>query len=88
MAHVVNGATKRGSSRILLLRSRPVALASVPTNHPVYFYRQIMAVLGVQREGLLGRHNRLDAAKAFDKPVICFSDHRAVVAVKAAMIEI
>jgi hypothetical protein len=47
-----------------------------------------MAVLGVQRDGLRGRHNRLDAAKAFNKPVIGFSDNRAVVAAKATVIEI
>jgi hypothetical protein len=76
------------SARPLLLKSRPVALASVPTNQPIYVCREIMAVLGIQREGLGGRHNRLDDAKAFNKPVIGFSDNRAVVAAKAAMIEI
>jgi hypothetical protein len=60
----------------------------VPTNQPIYVCRQIMTVLGIQRNRLRGRHNRLDAAKAFKKPVIGFSDNRAVVAAKAAMIEI
>jgi hypothetical protein len=68
-------------------RGAASVLASVPTNEPIYFFRQIMAVLSVQHEGLGGRHNRLDPAKAFNKPLIGFSNNRAVVAAKATMIE-
>ena len=60
----------------------------MPTDHPVYFYRQIMAVLGIQREGFLGAHNRLDTTKACNKPMICFADNRAVVTVKATTVPI
>ena len=72
----------------LLLKSGPVALASVPTHHPVYFSRQFVVVIGIQREGLLGWSHRFDSGKAFNKPVICFSDNRVVAGVKATMIEI